>query len=389
HNFIRLWAWDSTVWHTRANGRWGKDFVHYAAPQPWLRTGPGTALDGKPTFDLTRPNPVYFERLRERVGAAGERRIYVSVMLFEGWGMMHANLRTPDDKGWAWRAHPFHPANNVNGTFAKLPADALTGPVHTLDDPVTKALQADYIRRVVDTVNDLDNVLYEVINEGGEPAWDRWVVETVREYERTKPKQHPIGITGHGAENVASMLSSPADWISPGRRDGYGDDPPAWDGPKVSLLDTDHVWGIGGNVPWAWKAFLRGHNPLFMDPYDGRVLADSFEPKFASLCRALGDARRLAGRLDLARMTPRGKLCSTGYCLADMTGDRPACVAYLPKGGKATLDLSGVEGTMAVEWIDPDTGEMVPGQPVAGGAQRELSAPFGGHAVVYVRRERD
>ena len=44
HNFIRLWAWDSTVWDTRANGALGKDFIHHAAPLPWARTGPGNAL---------------------------------------------------------------------------------------------------------------------------------------------------------------------------------------------------------------------------------------------------------------------------------------------------------------------------------------------------------
>src|SRR5688572_5875844 len=51
HNFIRLWAWDSVSWDTRANGdRLGKDFVHVVAPLPWARTGPGNALDGKPRF---------------------------------------------------------------------------------------------------------------------------------------------------------------------------------------------------------------------------------------------------------------------------------------------------------------------------------------------------
>ena len=65
HNFIRLWAWDSTVWDTRANGPLGKDFVHHVAPLPWLRTGPGNALDGKPRFDLTKFDPAYFERLRD------------------------------------------------------------------------------------------------------------------------------------------------------------------------------------------------------------------------------------------------------------------------------------------------------------------------------------
>ncbi len=93
HNFIRLWTWDSVTWDTRANGKLGKDFVHHVAPLPWARTRPGNALDGKPKFDLTKFNPAYFDRLRARVQAAGARGIYVSVMLFEGWGLSHADHR--------------------------------------------------------------------------------------------------------------------------------------------------------------------------------------------------------------------------------------------------------------------------------------------------------
>src|SRR5690606_35730704 len=86
HNFIRLWASDPTVYDTRANGALGKDYAHFAAPHPWLRVGPDMALDGKPKFDLTKLNPEYFERFRKRVEAARDRGIYVSIMLFEGWG---------------------------------------------------------------------------------------------------------------------------------------------------------------------------------------------------------------------------------------------------------------------------------------------------------------
>jgi hypothetical protein len=270
HNFIRLWAWDSTVWDTRANGALGKDFVHHAAPLPWARTGPGNALDGKPKFDLTQFNPDYFDRLRSRVSAAGERGIYVSVMLFEGWGLFHGNRRRGTDDGWAWRNHPFNPANNIDGPKVEG-ADNLAGRVHTLRNPEVNTLQAAYIRKVVDTLNDLDNVLYEVINEGGEKEWNWWVIQTIHEHQRTKPNQHPVGNTGHGAERIPSMLASPAEWISPGRADGFAEDPPAWNESKVSLLDTDHIWGVGGHAAWVWKSFLRGHNPIFMDPYDGSV----------------------------------------------------------------------------------------------------------------------
>jgi len=380
HNFIRLWAWDSTTWDTRANGALGKDFIHNAAPLPWTRTGPGNALDGKAKFDLTKFNPEYFERLRSRVEAAGRRGIYVGVMFFEGWGLMHGNRRRNTEDGWAWRSHPFNPANNINNLTIEG-SDALSGKVHTLRNPETNKLQAAYLRKVVDTLNDLDNVLYEVINEGGEQEWNGWVIGTVQEYQQTKPKQHPIGNTGHGAERLASMLASPADWISPGRADGFAEDPPAWNEKKVSLLDTDHIWGVGGNATWVWRSFLRGHNPLFMDPYDGSVLGQDrgWEP----LRAALGHTRRLADRVNLAAMTPQDNLASTGHCLADPGREY---LVYQPKGNEAfSVELEA--GVYRLEWFDPAKGTMAGQEHIeSSGGRRQFHPPLTTDAVLHLKK---
>lgn len=386
HNVIRLWAWDSATWDTRVNGKLGKDFVHVCAPLAWARTGPGEALDGHPKFDLTQFDPGYFARLRSRVEAARDRGIYVSVMLFEGWGLMHGNRRKGTADGWAWRSHPFHPANNVNGIDGGRAGESLVGDVHSLKHPEVNALQAAYIRKVVDTVNDLDNVLYEVINEGGQKDWDAWVVNQVHEYERTKPRQHPVGITGHGAEDLASMLASPADWISPGSRDGYRDLPPAWDGQtKVSLLDTDHVWGVGGHRAWVWNSFLRGHNPLFMDPYDGSVLGKPFDPAFDPVRRALGQVLAWSRRIDLARMTPQGGLASSGVCLADSGRE---FLVYLAAGAEVTVDLGGETADFAVTWFSPQTGETRPATPVHGSGRTAFASPFAAaDAVLHLKRQ--
>jgi hypothetical protein len=47
HNFIRLWRWEQFKSQAAGGG-----FHLCMTPQPWLRTGPGTAKDGKPKFDL-------------------------------------------------------------------------------------------------------------------------------------------------------------------------------------------------------------------------------------------------------------------------------------------------------------------------------------------------
>lgn len=384
HNFIRLWTWDSVIWDMHANGSgWRKGVVFDIAPHPWARVGAEKAFDGKPKFDLRQFDREYFDRLRSRVREAGRRGIYVSVMLFEGWGMLFGNRRQGAPAGWAWRGHPFNPDNNINGIDAGVEGDRNNGKPHSLDNHAANEIQAAYLRQVVDTVNDLDNVLYEVINEGGDQPWDWWIVETLRAYERGKPKQHPIGITGHGAEDLKSMLASPADWISPGAKDGFKDDPPAWEGQKVSLLDTDHVWGIGGNSTWVWKSFLRGHNPLFMDPYDGTVIGNPADPHWEPLRRSLGFARRLAQRVDLAALTPHGELASTQYCLADPGSEY---LVYSPLGEKVTVDLSGAAAPLAVAWLNCTTGESQMAKVVTGDAKREFTVPFSSDAVLHLRK---
>ncbi len=372
HNFIRLWAWDLTTFDRMSSQQYTDQKSELkASPQPWLRTGPGRALDGQLKFDLTLPNPAFFQRMRECVSAAGRRGIYVSVMLFEGWGLNQANRRTPIP-GWAWRSHPFHSGNNVNGIDADRDDVDSTGEVHRLHDDAVNAVQADYVRKVVDAVNDLDNVLFEVINEGGQKEWDWWVVKMLHDYEGTKPKQHPVGLTGHGAEKCDSLLASPADWISPGRNDGYGGEPPAWNEGKVSLLDTDHIWGIGGNPAWVWKSFLRGHNPIFMDPYDHRVLGKGPTNRWDDVRQAMGQSRRLAAGVNLAAMTPHDELVSTKYCLANPGVDY---IVFVPKGGVVTVDLTAASGTLTAEWVNPIAGVATPGGKVAGGGKRELRAP--------------
>src|SRR5205814_2076565 len=54
------------------------------SPLPWQRTGPGTATDGLPKFDLTKFDQSYFDRLRTRVQALRNAGIYVGVYLFTG-----------------------------------------------------------------------------------------------------------------------------------------------------------------------------------------------------------------------------------------------------------------------------------------------------------------
>ena len=233
HNFIRLWRWEQFR-SQAAGGNYHLDM----SPQPWARTGPGTAGDGKPRFDLDRFDDEFFNRLRERVATAGEAGFYVGVMLFDGWAL---HLSPPPDHV---EGHPWHLANNVNGIAAASINDLQVLPL----DPRIAALQEAYMRKVVDTLHDLPNVLWEVANEssgdgsvtqefadflgmdeapvwGDSTDWQYWVIDVVKRHETERGYDvHPIGMTmqfpvAEQTKVNEPLLRSRAEWISPGYDD--------------------------------------------------------------------------------------------------------------------------------------------------------------------------
>jgi hypothetical protein len=374
HNFIRLWRWE----HFKSQVAGG--FHLCMTPQPWPRTGPGTATDGRPRFDLSRFDRAYFDRLRDRVAAAGDRGVYVAVMLFDGFGL---HLSQPRDNV---EGHPFHAANNVNGIGIASIVDYQVLPL----DPRVQALQEAYLHQVIDTVHDLPNVLYEVANEssgtdaesvrfpdgssiptpvGDSTPWQHWVIDTVRRYERRNGyDSHPIGMTmqypvADQRRINDPLFHGPADWISPGPDDqqfnGRGrwyTHPPANDGTKVVLSDTDHYAAGHGEPLWAWKTFLRGHQPILMDygiidvvrPLDPSVGVPAYE-SFEPARHAMGDTLRYARRIGLVDMQPRGDLSSTGYVLAS---EGREYLVLQPGSAGDPFTVITHPGTYTPEWFD-------------------------------------
>lgn len=383
HNFIRLWRWELVRWNTSANNE-KKSRLHFAAPHPWARSGSATALDGKPRFDLRTFDESYFTRLRSRVAEANRRGIYVSIMLFEGWGLQFV------PEGWKW--HPFNPANNANGIGSDVKADSKGLTIFTLAHPDITRVQEAYVRKVIDTVNDLDNVLYEISNENHPPSteWQYHFIRFVHDCERTRPKQHPVGMTFQyqGGAN-ATLLNSPADWISPNpdASGGYNyrDNPPPADGRKVILSDTDHLWGVGGDVAWAWKSFLRGLNPLFMDPYDQKILNLGTDDQWEPVRVALGHIRELADKLNLAAVVPHPELTTTGYCLAE---PGVQYVVFQPKPGEAfSIDLK--PGAYRYRWLKAGTGAVAgEGRIEAPGGKQEFKPPIPQDTVLELKVDR-
>jgi hypothetical protein len=398
HNFTLLWTTELPTFRgmpTTADSP--PDFS--VTPLPWQRTGPGNASDGKPKFDLTKFNEAYFNRLRDRVRQLQTAGIYAGVYLFSGEWILR--FRFPGD------GYPFTGSNNVNG----IDDGGGTGSVTMTEPNAITALQDSYVRKVIDTLNDLPNVLWIVSQEApaGSTWWNSHLIALIRAYEAGKSYQHPIGYGVLEDSKDAKILNSAADWIAPAARifpptRATGSGQPRR---KMIVNDSDHsyfgMWNESAleNRKFFWINFANGNHTLFMDPYvvhyprERRNLCPSPvcgigsgpDRRWENVRATMGYLRDYAERMNLAAITPQGKLSSTGYALANNKGPNPEFLVYAPAGGKFTVNLQGQNGPFAVEWMNPASGAKTGGEAMPGGAARTFTPPFVGDAVLYLRLE--
>jgi hypothetical protein len=404
-NFIRLWVWNElTRFRSKKTDPW------YTSKEIWKRTGPGTALDGKPKFDLTKHNQAYFDELRARVKEAGEKGFYVSIMLFEGWSLR--NMEAP----WRWDGHPFNVNNNVQMINGDPNGDGEGIEVHTLEIPEVTYHQEQYVKKVIDTVGDLDNALYEISNEdhAGSTEWQYHMINYIKKYEsRHREKQRPVWMSALISPSVPSedfngnLFNSPADCISPGgtRRSVYIENPPVANGQKIIISDSDHYGGRLLNHAWVWKSFTRGLNVVnYMELPE---LVDSV-PMHIMARNAMGHVLQYSQRMGLAETSPKGDLSSTGYALVN---PGKVYLVYLPSSGHwgmryfdkfalhgwmnwftrrmgwietAIVDLSASTERFRVEWFNPRMGKITDGGTTNGGGKQLFTSPFTGDSVLYI-----
>lgn len=378
-NFIRMWV--SEGFGTPPNS---------PSPQPYLRSNVCCAEDGGNKFDLSLLNignlvtpsinsDNYFERLRARAIAARDNNIYLSVMLWHSFGWENGNQRLVGNN--AWRYHPFKSSNNIQGVNCDENANGWGDDLGLLNNPC-QSYQEAYIRQAVDSVNDLDNILYEVCNEcygGGSYVdnypWQNYMATYIKNYELTKPKQHPVGITSDQLFNNTAMSSSNADWMGYAGP-GEWNNPSVASGQRVSIQDIDHIAPCSNSdILWPWKSFTRGHNPLYFycGPFGSPTSTEQ------SIITRVGQTATYASKLNLKTALPITS-CSTGFCI----GSNGQYLAYLPTGGNVNLTLSG-SNLYTVEWFNPSTNVIQTAVNVSPGSQVFTSPWLNNESVVLVK----
>jgi hypothetical protein len=419
HNFTLLWITElPTFCGLPTSEKSPPDFS--VSPHPWQRIGPGIASDGGLKFDLTKFNQSFFDRLRSRVEQLNASGIYTGIYLFTGEWL---NVFRCSNDGY-----PFTGPNNVNGIDDGGGIGSMT---MTAPNAITE-IQDAYVDKMIDTLNDLPNVLWIVSEESPSSSawWNNHLIAHVRSYELSKTLQHPIGyaapipdqpsfvrrlsdairhllkVNSKDATAGPVIYNSDADWvapsaqISPTRTCGSGT--PRC---KVNINDSDHsyfgMWNETAeqNRAYVWKNFLNGNQVAFMDPYEiyypresrnlcllpVRGICSAPDPRWDNFRDNLGYVRTYANRVNLSAMVPRGMLFSNGFGLANASASNAEYLGYIASGSPLTIDLSGTPGTLILEWFNPLTGAAVSGGTITGGTRQTLSPPFSNDAVLYLR----
>jgi hypothetical protein len=404
YRWMRLWVW----MFSHENCCIGAFIKEVGPIWPWLRSGPGTGNDGLLKTDFAQLDPSYFSLLRRRIIQAGQNGLYVSVMMFNG--SEFDGLTNSRD------GNPFESVNNVNNI--NCPGNcAVTLPL----DATVWSYEKTYIQKVVDTVHDLPNVLYEITNESPvtSESWEAQVINELRNYESNSyGSAHPVGINYGNNIPDSNVYNTNADWVSPSTKL-----PPAATGQcptvtgnggavnrssgrcKVVINDSDHSYyytvmladGETGQINWAWENFTLGNGVAFMDPYTfpwpgrntciapangdcGLCVTRGLDPRWNPIRQAIGDVVAYAQKIDLKHMTPQGSLSTSGYALADHGSQ------YLVFGNSNGFTVATEPGIYTFEWFNPSNHRIVETGSLKALNSQTFTAPFSGAAVLWLHK---
>lgn len=171
---------------------------------PFVRKGPGNALDGEPIYDLDTWNPEYFDRLHRFLEAASKRGIVVELTVF-------SNSYSPD----TWALNPFRAENNLQHVGAIDWEEYIT-----LKDKELVRRQEAYARKIIQETSQYDNVYYEICNEPGGgiaghatpadvDAWQQQMARVMRD--EMKRLNQPHLLAGQQAFTYAAHNAFPMD----------------------------------------------------------------------------------------------------------------------------------------------------------------------------------
>jgi hypothetical protein len=338
---------------------------------PYQRTGPGNAADGRPRFDLTKFDQSYFNYWLNVVTYARSKGIVIQLCILDVW---HTKSLVAEDNGpqhvWGLQYDYYYGTNNINGLNTVDHTAWMT-----TTDPVYAYHQA-MVRKLVDTIGSQPNLVWEMANESGRTDWENALGDYLTSYEQSKGMAThlvmPRDLPGHQyvPDYPGNANNDPVSTHS-GLVNVFGQN-------KIMISDNDGAQDIDPPTRRrkAWGCLTAGaHMDYFhFDMYQQAVL-DSTDA--ADGMRFVGYLRKFLStfQVNLIGMQPSDGLLSRGWCTARSGQEY---VIYLDGGGSTTV--SGLPGSFTATWFNPRTGTS---SAASGGPT--FNAPDGNDWALYIR----
>jgi hypothetical protein len=396
--------------------------------QPFARSGEGTAWLGLSKYDLTKFNPWYWSRLRKFAGLCDER----GLVLFHQNYFQHNIL----EAGAHWADSPWRSANNINRTgFPEPPPYAGDKRIfqaelfYDVSHPVRRRLHEGYIRQCLDNFTNNVNVIQFTSAEftGPLPFVEFWL-DTISEWERehvaqtsksavsqvSKPAWHSVvqradleiggtaGLVTCATPIIA--LSATKDVqdaiLADHRRNAV-----------VDVIDFRYWWqtdkGLfappGGKnlAPRQFERQWRGGRPgdvnlaqmaaEYRGKFPAKVLLCDFDTAAWAWVCAGGSLPRLPRTTDakllaaIPRMQPWRADAEKKFWALREPGK--GFLIYCGDGGGAVIDLTGEQGTFAVNLISADGVATSMEEHLTAGSVVTLKKPTHGPAVFWLTKD--
>lgn len=340
---------------------------------PWLRSNvPGFSRGGN-KFDLDRWNPAYFERLHQFMSSAQEKDIIVEAVLFFA--------------GYLFQHSPLHHSNNINKS------DPITAKQYlTLGNGNILTRQRQYCQKLVQELNQYDNLIFNVANEPwfdnqehpgfasppplATKKWIQQVSDWIVETERALPKKHLISLdyTNEGQIIPENELNTFFKNISVFN---HHYDRNAWS-VKFNYHRTNHIMSFNetGLMPpvtaqyriQGWKYIFSGgalYNNLdftFQVGHEDGSGGTNFTCEWYNGCTdpemkyQLAALLRFMNSIQFINMKPDYRAVALNYGdenIYPLVWEGHQYAVYFEGGSRAKIKLHVPPGTWQVKWLQP------------------------------------
>ncbi|MBN2274212.1 MAG: pectate lyase [Bacteroidales bacterium] len=363
--------------------------------QPYARSGRDVAWDGLSRYDLMKPNPWYWMRLKQFAGLADEKGL---ILIHQNY-FQHNIL----EAGAHWADFPWRSANNINNTVFPEPPPYCGGKrifmaeqFYDITHPVRRELHKQYIRQCLSNFADNKNVIQLTCAEYTGPLhFIEFWLDVIIEWEKETGKNALTGLSVTKDVQDA-ILSDPVQ------------------SPSVDIIDIrywhyrsdDSLYAPEGGQNLAPRQHARLVNPGKVSfesvyravseyrlkyPEKAVIYSGRIDPSLeCAVFMAGGSMAAIPGiedrafLIDAATMKPVVSKNMGIYTLANMHGGR---IIYFSDKFTPEPVLPGNEDLFDLTWINPVDGQIIKTEnKIKGGSTYKADLPTKGDVVLWIRK---